>query len=183
MVETSKIDIKEAYREFDPPVNASRIVNQLLCYVPDKYLTGLDCVVLTNEGALSRRDRVGRVWSRKRKADKSRILGRYHPARRNALPYIELRVDKILEGLPGLTRRIPLIRNVVFGHVLFHEIGHHIHYTIRPEYREKEDVADDWAKKMNGKFMRTNYWYLIPILVPAANIYQWMKRRGWIRRR
>ena len=38
--------------------------------------------------------------------------------------------------------RIPLIREGKIADVLFHEIGHHIHFTCRPEYREKEDVAD-----------------------------------------
>jgi hypothetical protein len=46
---------------------------------------------------------------------------------------------------------------------LYHEIGHHIHYTIRPEYKEKEDVADRWSKKLTAKFLRRKYWYIIPI--------------------
>ena len=37
-----------------------------------------------------------------------------------------------------------MLRDIGFGHVLFHEIGHHIHNTVRPEYDEKEDVADKW---------------------------------------
>jgi hypothetical protein len=181
MDETSSIDIKEAYRNYLPPINASKIVGQLLRAVPEKYLKGLDCIVLTNEASLSRRDRVGRVWSSKRKFDKSMILGRYHPATRSSPPYIELRIDKILQGLPALPRRIPLMRDAMFGHVLFHEIGHHIHSTIRPEHREKEDVADDWAGRINAKFVRTKYWHLVPLLVPASRIYRLIKRRGWIK--
>jgi hypothetical protein len=37
--------------------------------------------------------------------------------------------------------------------VLFHEIGHHIHFTVRPEYREREDVADVWKVRLER-----NYW-------------------------
>jgi hypothetical protein len=174
------VDIREAYRNYAPPVNASAIVRQLLSTVPSEYLTGLDCVVLTNEAGLSRRDRVGRVWSRRRKVDKSRIVGRYHHGTRNSRPYIELRVDKILQGLAGLPGRIPLLRDITFGHVLYHELGHHIHNTRRPEYREKEDVADNWAGKLNVEFIRSKYWYLLPLIVPALKIYRLMRRHHWI---
>ena len=118
------------------------IVRKLLSSVPEKYLKGLDCVVLTNEVALSRKDRKGKTWSRRRRVSKSHVLARYHYGSRTSLPYIEVRVDKIVEGTEKWAFPIPLIKDMVFGHVLFHELGHHIHSAIRPEYREKEDVAD-----------------------------------------
>ncbi len=145
--------------------------------VPDKYLKGLDCVVLMNLGGLSRKDRVGKVWSRKRRFHKSYILARYHPRSRNSQPDIELRVDKIIEGLKGKFLRLPFLREFVFSHVLFHELGHHIHYTIRPEHKEKEDVADQWATKLSVNFIRKKYWYALPIIVPAAKLYTWLRRK------
>ena len=111
----SEIRICEAYQHYTPPVNAAAIVHKLLSTVPSKCLKGLDCVILTNEVALSRKDRVGRVWSRRRKFDKSRVLGRYHPGSRNSLPHIQLRVDKIVAGLKGTSLHIPLFREIVFG--------------------------------------------------------------------
>ncbi len=93
LAELRKVEIRELYRDYTPPVDATAIVNQLLRTVPDKYLQGLSCVVLTNETGLSRKDRLGKVWSRKRKYDKSRVIGRYHPGSRSSRPYIELRVD------------------------------------------------------------------------------------------
>jgi len=148
--------------------------------VPDKYLKGLNCIVLTNEAGLSRKDRVGRVWSRKRKFDKSRVIGRYHRGSRNSLPYIELRVDKIISGLKGVPVHIPFLRDLVFGHVLFHEVGHHIHHTIRPEHTEKEDVADTWAGKLGANFIRKRYWYALPVLIPAFKVYKLMRRKQLI---
>jgi hypothetical protein len=171
-----EIRITEAYQRYTPPINASAIVHKLLRSVPEKYLKGLDCVVLTNEAALSRKDRVGKVWSRRRRVDKSYVLGRYHYASRSSLPYIELRVDKIVAALKGTPLHIPFIRDVTFGHVLFHELGHHIHTTIRPEHSEKEDVADTWAGKLNFNFVRKTYWYGVPFL----KIYMFMRRRQWI---
>jgi len=180
--ETGEIRINEAYRNYTPPVNASAVVHKLLRSVPSKYLQGLSCVVLTNESALSRRDRKGRVWSRKRKFEKSLIVGRYHGVTRrgNSSPWIELRVDKIVEGLKGAPRWLPIAREIVFGHVLFHEVGHHIHRTIRPEHSEKEDVADRWAGKLNVNFIRKQYWYAMPVIVPMAKVYGFMRRRRWL---
>lgn len=172
------IDVRviEAYRHYTPPINAQAIVRSLLQTVPEKYLKGLDCVVLTNEVALSREDRKGKVWSRRRRFDKSRVLARYHHRSRNSLPYIEVRVDKIVAATEKWALPIPLIRDIVFGHVLFHELGHHIHSTIRPEYNEKEDVADTWAGKLNVNFVRKTYWYGVPVL----KIYTFMRSKRWI---
>jgi len=64
--------------------------------------------------------------------------------------------------------------------VLFHEIGHHIHRTVRPEHNEKEDVADKWAGKLNGNFVRKKYWYAIPVLIPAVKVYKFMRAKKWI---
>jgi len=180
--ETGEIRINEAYRSYSPPVNASAVVHELLSSVPSKYLQGLSCVVLTNQSALSRRDRKGKVWSRKRKFNKSRILGRYHraPPRSHYSPWIELRVDKIVEGVTKAVLWLPFAREVAFGHVLFHELGHHIHRTIRPEHTEKEDVADKWAGKLNANFIRKKYRYAMPVIVPIAKVYGFMRRRQWL---
>jgi len=75
---------------------------------------------------------------------------------------------------------IPFLRNIAFGHVLFHEIGHHIHETIRPQHDEKEDVADTWAGKLNANFIRKRYWYALPVLIPALKMYKIMRRKQWI---
>jgi hypothetical protein len=178
--EMSKVRINEAYRDYTPPFDVSAIVSQLLHTVPNKCLRGLDCIVLTNEAGLSRKDRVGRVWSRKRKFDKSRVLGHYHGSSR-PYPYIELRVDKIISRMSGtFLPRIPLMREITFGAVLFHEVGHHIHHTIRPEHKEKEDVADLWAKRLIGNFIRKKYWYTLPVLIPALKVYRFLRRIEWL---
>ena len=170
------------YRNYAPPVNAAAIVRQLLDTVPEKYLRGLDCVLLVNESGLPRRYRIGKIWSRKRKIDRSDMLGCYRRQTRNHSAYIELRVDKIIRWIDTVPVSF-LFRKVLFGYVLFHEIGHHIHHNIRPEYKEKEDVADNWAGKLNGNFVRTRYWYalpFLPLLSAAIKSYRLMKRKKWI---
>jgi hypothetical protein len=94
---------------------------------------------------------------------KSKILGLYHQKWGGQRPWIELYVDQILRCWPKWTVWIPLARDVAIGGTLYHELGHHVHLFIRPEYREKEDVADEWGKKFMKHFLRRQYWYLIPL--------------------
>jgi hypothetical protein len=108
------------------------------------------------------------------------VIGRYHPKWRGGLPYIELRVDKILASLKGARLWMPPLRDIVFGHVLFHEMGHHIHHTVRPEHNEKEDVADSWAGKLNWNFIRKRYWYALPLIIPLFKVYKLLRRKQWI---
>ena len=58
--------------------------------------------------------------------------------------------------------RIPIARYAEFGEVLFHEIGHHIHTVHVPIYDGKENVAEDWSRKLGQQFFRKHYWYLVP---------------------
>jgi hypothetical protein len=58
--------------------------------------------------------------------------------------------------------------------------GHHIHFTIRPQHDEKEDVVDTWAGTLNANFIRKRYWYALPILIPALKVYRIMRRKQWI---
>jgi hypothetical protein len=174
----SQIRVVESYRDYRPPFDAARVVRALLRRVPKKYLVGLDCVVLVNEGALSRRDRIGKLRSRKRKVDKSRVLGLYNHAWQGRPPWIEIRVDKTLRNCsPQWHLWIPFFREIVLGSVLYHELGHHIHNSVRPEYREKEDVADDWKGRLMTNFLRKKYWYAVWPLVLVGKVRRWMAQR------
>lgn len=175
-----KVRIVESYREYRPPFDAAKLVQELLSTVPEKYQRGLDCVLLINQGNLSRRQLKGKVWGRRRKVEKSEVLGLYHHGTRNAKPFIELRIDQIVTGMGKKFVWFPFFRKLIFGHVFFHELGHHIHQTIRPEYSNKEDTADKWSRKLNRNFIRTAYWYALPLIVPIAKIYTLMKRKHWI---
>ena len=146
MLERRAIDIKEAYRDYQPAINASKAVDQLLTEIPDEYVRGLNCVVLTNLSGQPRRNRLGKTTSRGRRVSASRVLGRYHRKWKGQPPWIELYVDQILRRIPRWALWVPLIRHIFIGHTLYHELGHHVHLFIRPQYREKEDVADEWGK-------------------------------------
>lgn len=155
----NEVSIREFYNGFVPPQYARRLVSRLLFSIPSKYVAGLDAVVLTNQSGAPRRWRVGKVTSRRRRFSQDRVLGRYHHAHNGQPAWIELYVDKLVTAI-SYHPWVPLGRTACFGKVLFHEIGHHVHATVRPEFREKEDVADNWGKKLLANYFRTHYWYV-----------------------
>ncbi|MFZ0733635.1 MAG: hypothetical protein WAM79_15030 [Candidatus Sulfotelmatobacter sp.] len=163
MLEREAVEIKEAYRDYKPPIPAAKIVHDLLQFVPAKYLIGLDCVVLSNLSGQPRRKRLGKTTSRGRRVAQLRVAGLYHQRWKGQPPWIELYMDQILRRFPRWALWIPLINRLAIGRTLYHEVGHHIHYTVRPEYREEEDVADDWGKRLSRRFLRRRYFYLVPI--------------------
>lgn len=160
-----------SFSGYKPPFNPEPMVKRMLDSVPRKYLVGLKCVVLTNTSGLSRRRRKASFNSRKRKYKLDQVRGLYHPAYRRNPAWIEIFVDKSLRSCErGWWRIIPYLGDQLLSEVLFHEIGHHIHYTVRPEYREKEDVADIWKvrlfveyDKQRFRWIRTLRWIIRPV--------------------
>jgi hypothetical protein len=155
--------IVEAYRDYDPPCDVKRIITVLLRYVPSESLLGLGSIVLTNSSALPRDGRRQKTWSRGRKVRIADALGLYYRTTRHSEASIRIFVDNILRRYPKRLFWIRPLLNLQFSDVLYHEVGHHIHATRRPEFREKEDVADKWKAKLNRNFLSSRYWYLFPV--------------------
>ena len=171
--------IVEAYKNYSPPFNVAKTVRILLHYVPAKYLAGLKTIVLTNQQATSHNKKRRKLWSRGRKIPMDRVRGTYHQPWKGNPAWIELFVDKIAPpDTPTVALWVPIIRYFFVGDVLYHEIGHHIHKTQKPEYREREDVADEWGTKMGGKFLQTRYWYLVPAFKVFARVYRRRRKPG-----
>jgi phenylalanine-4-hydroxylase len=133
----------------------------MLGSVPPEYLVGLDSVVLTSTDALSRKRRRSKTWSRKRTVKVVKTRGLYHYAQKGKTAWIEIFVDRIFDGWEvGFWLKLPLVRDFLLAPVLFHEIGHHIHATVRPEFQEREDVADRWQVKLETIYYRKERPYL-----------------------
>jgi hypothetical protein len=171
-----EVRIVEAYKEYEPPFDATKAVRKLLEAVPEKYLRELDCVVLTNLNALSRKQRLGTLKSRKRRVPKLRIRGLYHGKWQGKPPWIEIRVDKAIALVPKALAWIPLVRELSIAEVLYHELGHHIHLYVRPEHREKEDVADDWRRKLSGNYVRKRYGWVAWLFALAFKLRRLISR-------
>ncbi|HEY6129186.1 MAG TPA: hypothetical protein VIW23_13490 [Candidatus Acidoferrum sp.] len=181
-VESSRFPtIVEVYRNFEPPPSLKRDVEMLVSYVPQKYLVGLKTIILTNKAGMTRDKRRQKVWSRNHKILLSDARGSYSAATRSSAASVSLYVDNIVESDPDWFRTLPVFGHGTLAHVLYHEIGHHIHRAIRPVYKEKEDVADDWSGRLWGNFCRKHYWYMFPLLWllarAASPIAKRLKRR------
>ena len=156
------VRITEAYRDWTPPIPAQKIVTRLVKSVPHKYVVDLGSLALTNASGLSRIKKRQKTRSRKRKVGIADAFGLYHRARKGQPAWIELYVDNIVKRIrPHFLIYIPLCRDFTFAEVVFHEIGHHIHTTCAPEFREREDVAERWKTKLLTAYLLHQYWYLM----------------------
>lgn len=168
------VPIIEAYNGCRPPAYVRGAVEKLLRTVPTKYLAGLASVVLTNRSGQPRREFRRRFGHGRRTIRGSRVAAFYTPASKRQRPHIVIYVDKILNG-PKWFAIFPPLRESWIGLTLFHELGHHVHHTLRPEYREEETVADEWRQKFLTNFFRKRYWYLVPLVVPVAKLVRAIK--------
>jgi hypothetical protein len=143
---------------YTPPFDVVPVVEKMLASVPQKYLIGLSSVVLTNSSGLSRKLRRSVTKARKRKVKIVEAGGLYHAALHGNRAWIEIFVDNKLRGVErSWWLKIAYVRETALAGVLFHEIGHHIHATSHPEYRDKEDVADSWKLKLNRQYFRNQH--------------------------
>lgn len=142
---------------YKPPFDVASTAQRVLDSVPRKYLTGLGSVVLTNSEALTRKRRNNTIKARQRKVRMGAAAGLYHPAANGNRAWIQIFVDNTLRGWEGWWLRVPFIRESKLSDVLFHEIGHHIHLAVRPEYREKEDVADVWKVRLQRNYHQQRF--------------------------
>jgi hypothetical protein len=146
---------------YTPPFDVAGVVEKMLASVPPKYLNGLSEVVLTNTKGLPRKLRRSVTKSRKRKVKIVETAGLYHQAWQGRQARIEIFVDNALGAPHGVWLRWlwrgGLFKESGLREVIFHEIGHHIHTTVRPEHRGKEDVADVWKLRLSRNYFRQRH--------------------------
>jgi hypothetical protein len=140
----------------------------LLTTVEPNYLQGLGSIVLSSQTDLSQKKRRQKNWRLGRKISTSQTLGYYQRAWNGKPAFIDLYIDKIFAEVPAWTTCFPMVAFFVISAVFFHELGHHIHHTKRPEFKEPEGVADEWSKKFSVRAIRKRYWYLRPFLPNIA---------------
>jgi hypothetical protein len=169
------VDVVEGYRAYEPTCDVRSIVGELLASTPPAYLTGLHTVVLTNAAALTGSRKKAWTWRRGKKTRHLDAAGLYHPATRTDAPWIELFVDRTVGNVPRWAFRVPVVRSVIFGRTLFHELGHHIHASVHPEHRDPEDVAETWGRRLAWHHMRRRHWLLSMLLHPVAKVLERFK--------
>jgi len=154
------IPIRENYVGYEPPPKVQSTVSSLLSAVPEQYLAGLECVVLTNSIVIGKgKTRVG-----DRKYLRKDCRGFYHPKSRHQAPWIEIIVDNVLRGYADhavlrFLWRFRFAREAAFFDTLFHEIGHHLEHTRGAVGRGPEQTAEAWNKKLTTLYMKKRYSY------------------------
>jgi hypothetical protein len=88
----------------------------------------------------------------------------YHAASAGRAAWIEIFVDRVLDGAPWVSQRLPFLRDLLLAPVLYHEVGHHIERVRGRKGPAGEDVAEAWSKKLMASFVRRRYWYAMPII-------------------
>ncbi len=177
MPKRHQVEVIEDYKGFQPTLPAKRIVERLLSGIPDRYLIGLQSVVLTNASGLTGKQKRRKTWSKGRKVAIKDAAGLYHREWQNQPAWIEILVDNMSRDWPVLVRRVPYIQDLFVGDILFHEIGHHIHATQAPEHKEKEGVADKWSSDLARYYGRRKYWYLLPLVWVLVFLLRPLHRR------
>lgn len=163
MREKHSIIIRETYKDYSPPIPISRAIDKILAKIPSSYLSGLKTIVITNSANLPHYYRKGKTRSRGKYIAMAGCQAFYHKSFNGESAWIQLLLDNMLYAVPKWALRIPFIRDLYIAPALFHEIGHHIHGTKAPEYKEPETVADQWKNRLLGHYLSRQYWYLVPL--------------------
>jgi hypothetical protein len=149
------VKIVEQYLEYSPPINVHGSVRELLRAVPEKYLSGLHRITLTNSTSLRKTHR-GKILAGKHRIRPADCHGLY------ANGQILLLMDQILSEVPEVFLLWPPLKKYLIAKTLYHEVGHHIHKLESPGYRaDRETFADEWRDKFLRAFLK-RYWYLAP---------------------
>ena len=139
------VPIYENYKDYSAPDVVRPIVSKLLSILPERYLSGLRSVVLTNSAAMPR-GKTHRVGGRKHIARE--CLGFYHRVGKGQAAYVSLVVDNILAwGAAYSTPERDLTENA-FADTVFHEIGHHLDFTTGASGRCGEAAAEEWRRRL-----------------------------------
>ena len=170
------IEIREEYKGYKSPVNVVDAIRRMLTATPPQYLAGLAAVVLRNQSSVNKKKR--RIRFRGRKIDLAQCAGLYHQQFKD-----DSRLDRIVRrhnfpsGMPLWFLRRNLVHDIYLSEALFHEIGHHIDYTIGGKRQHRETAAEKWRKQLSRHYAIRRYWYLRPFTKVMLMLIRSMK---WI---
>jgi hypothetical protein len=164
------IEVKSVYHEYQPPFDVERAVRRMIKLTAPEHLAGLRTIVLRNSAGLNHERRRSKTLARKRKIAVAKCRGLYHQRWKGEPAWIEIFVDNVFRDCPKWLLWLAIFREHFLGDVVFHELGHHVHFAKAPEQREREDVADKWKRRLARSYFRKRFWYLLPIIIPLVKL-------------
>lgn len=146
--------IHEYYKD-TPPVNARRTIERLLLGIPQEYLAGLEAVVLCDTASF-----------KEHYGDEEEVpTARYIQPKDGSPPWIEICVDRLIQGHGRFPLRISILSDLIFSDALYHEVGHHIQKRRKLDGQECEQFAERWRKTLQKRYLLRNHWH---IMIPLA---------------
>jgi len=163
--EDHNVEVIERYHDYTPPFPIKEIVTARLCGISAHHLQGLGAVLLTNYEGLNRQRRRQKIPGRNHKIEVANCGGLYHQKWQGDAATIEIFIDNIISrsGYPKWMFRIQFFQGMIIGKTLFHEIGHHVQATQFSEYKQSEEIAEEWRKRLTREYGSKRFWYLKPL--------------------
>jgi hypothetical protein len=133
-------------------MNIERILKRLFKAVPPEHIIGLEKIVVIDKFS----------------GGNANARGLYYAKDSKEQARIHIAFQTVFKGLPRFVGLLPLVSKILLGHVLYHEIGHHYHYTLKAGITKskREKFSDDYAKKISRikfRYWRFFFWWLAPI--------------------
>ena len=125
-------------------------VKKLLRIVPKEHILGLDKIVILNEIVDKKKNPIG---------------GAYRQKANNQPCSVELAMNVIYKGMPGLVLYLPFAATFLLADVLYHEIGHHYYkiYCHGIKKSKQEDFVGEYSKEMLKKKFRFWLYFFLPL--------------------
>jgi hypothetical protein len=98
----------------------------------------------------------------------------------NSTPaFIEIAIFMVFHNKPMLLMFLPFVGKFLIASALYHEIGHHHHYSLTHGVRKKkiEIFAEQYKKKM----LKKAFWVWRIILLPFAPFARYMANRNYVK--
>ncbi len=151
-------EIRQSFKSYQPPGGLIESMEKLLSILRADETNAIDAIVLTDAESIGK-GRTRRV--RGRKYAQRDCLGFYHPAGRHNT---------------ASAQAWPLVREILLGHTLYHEVGHHLQRT----HHEAggETPAERWAKRLSRRFVEEHYRWLLLLARPIVSMYRLARRVG-----
>jgi len=180
--EYHQVEIQELFGQYSPKIPITKIIRRLIASIPDKYLEGLEKVVLTDSISIKEelpgehtkfQDRDIPLWE---------CHALYYPLHEGRPAWILLIVDNILDSWPIrlFKLRVPPIRDLFLCTPFYHEVGHHIHAEIKPEDGDKEQIAEKWGMRLSRRYLMRRYWYFFPLVVLLLIVKKFLKTDDFV---
>jgi len=126
-----------------------------------EHVGSLKSVILTGSSAIGR-GKTRRVSGRR--YDRNACRGFYHREWHGQPAWIQLVADNISASCPRALLRLQYFRDQEVAEVLYHEVGHHLHFSVGSAARGDE-AAEYWRKRLFRIHFRRRYWYLRPVFL------------------